>query len=150
MTDEQKAMYAGICTCYNTQLNLLQSRSWLFTLINLAGLPIITIRPVPGTFFYVSNVGFLLCYLWIAINRQSKRLVDYWESLLASIDPPETHLFVFRVFSGRLWEKANEPFAQNPFVRFIVQLRLDVFSYFFLYLWLFILGLSGLFFYGRS
>ena len=109
MTDEQKVMYTGICMCLTNEERLLWSRSQIFIIINLGALSFLGAQ-MPNSLLYrfVGIAGFVLFLFWSVINWKTQKMINYYQSCLASIEPKDTSLLVFRVFTGTEWKKANK------------------------------------------
>ena len=108
MTDEEKAMYTGICICRNAEVNLRWLRSQMLIFINVAALSFLgTQAATPALYPYIGGGGIALCLFWWIINRKTQQWINYWHQRLSMIDPPETDLLEFRMFSGTEWKKIN-------------------------------------------
>ncbi len=109
MTDEQKTMYTGICMCRNAELALFWQRNQLFTVINLAAIPLLAANPIKEFYGLIAVIGFLISTFWADINYRSREMIVYWHERLALIEPSEdSNLIVYRVFTGRDWEENIE------------------------------------------
>ena len=109
MTDEEKAMYTGICMSRNTEVTLRWSRSQMLIFVNLAALPFLNAPTTkPFTYYLLGVTGILLSGFWFLINWRTQKWIDYWQTRLALIDPPPSDLLEFRMFGGTAWEEANK------------------------------------------
>jgi len=95
----------------NNEVTLRWSRSVMLSFINGAGLSLLGAQlsnPVPMLYIILGIFGMSLCTFWRILNWKTQLWIDYWQSCLASMEPPPTELFVFRVFTGKEWEKVNK------------------------------------------
>lgn len=77
--------------------------------LNTAGLPFLNVPNATPLLYRILGVSFLfLCAFWMALNRTTQRWIDYWQGRLALIDPPESILAEFRIFTGTEWKKVNQ------------------------------------------
>jgi len=111
MTDDQKAMYTGICMSRNTEVTLRWSRSQMFIAINAVGFSFLATqigKPGIQPYYLILGVaGLSLGFFWLAINLKTQQWIDHWQSCLKTVEPPDKDLLVFRVFSGKSWESIN-------------------------------------------
>ena len=110
--EKRKAfMYTGTAMCRNNEVTLRWSRSSILSLINGAGFSLLGAQlsnPIPMLYLILGIFGMLLCAFWRILNWKTQFWINYWQSCLAKMEPPATELFVFRVFTGKEWEKVNK------------------------------------------
>ena len=102
-------MYTGIAMSRNYEVNLRWSRSQLLVAVNAIGLSFWGTHLDETKFYPVLGIaGVLLAIFWFEINHKTQQWINHWHSCLKEMEPPETELFVFRVFSGKDWAKLNK------------------------------------------
>src|SRR3989344_5175631 len=110
--EKRKAfMYTGIAMSRNNEVTLRWSRSSILSLINGAGFSLLGAQlsnHIPVLYLILGIFGMLLCAFWRILNWKTQLWINYWHSCLAKMEPPAPELFVFRVFTGKEWEKVNE------------------------------------------
>lgn len=102
LTEDQRMqmMSTGLCNCFCTERTLAWSRSQLLTIVSVAGLSPLLV-PVPIELRFVIIVfGFALSAFWYRLNQRSRERINYWRDCLARMEPAETFLTAFRVFTG--------------------------------------------------
>ena len=121
-------MYTGIAMCRNNEVTLRWSRSAILSLINGG---ILTFMGAQRTHFYlVLSLGIgaiILCAFWRLLNWKTQIWIDYWNSCLAKMEPPESDLLIFRVFTGTAWRKINKRPTFHNLLNFL--------PYAFIFLW---------------
>lgn len=103
LTEDQRMqmMYTGLANCFCTERDLAWSRSQLLTIVNLAGLPVLAAQQVPTALrWFVGWLGLALCIFWLFVNWRMRKRINYWQDCLIKMELAETHLLVFRVFTG--------------------------------------------------
>lgn len=113
LTEDQRMqmMYTGIANCYCNERTLGRSTSHMFTLVSLAGLPIlITQQEIPIMLrCFMALLGITISVFWLFVNRRIRNRINCWLSCLAKMEPIEAHLLVFRVFTGKQSETIRKP-----------------------------------------
>lgn len=109
MTDNQRAMYTGICICRNTEVAQRWTRTTLFFLIHSAALSFVVSRPqlTPRLFFWMSIVGLVLTGIWFLANWRTDQWIVYWQPRLAALEQTEAREGETGVFAGPDWEQIN-------------------------------------------
>jgi hypothetical protein len=103
LNDDQRmsAMFTGVANCFNVERTLGWSRSQLLAVLNVSALPLFATTTSIGLRYVIALVGVMLNLVWYyGVNRRSRKRVKYWQNCLAQMEPTETYLLVFRVFSG--------------------------------------------------
>lgn len=59
--------------------------------------------------YLIGVIGMGLCIFWLRANKRTQERINYWQGCLARTEPPESHLLVYRVFTGREWQKLSKP-----------------------------------------
>ena len=108
--DQRKMqMYTGLANFRNNEVSLRWQRSLLMIVLNTAGLPFLNIQTATPFLYQVLGVSFLLlCAYWLTLNWKTQLWINYWQGRLALVDPPESNLLEFRVFTGTEWERVNQ------------------------------------------
>jgi hypothetical protein len=104
LTEDQRMqmMCTGLFNCFCTERNLAWSRSRLIAVVNIAGLPVLAAPQVSTTLrYFVAGIGVLLCFFWLFVNQRMRVRINYWQDCLARMEPSETLLSAFRVFTGQ-------------------------------------------------
>lgn len=113
LTEDQRMqmVYTGVTNCYCTERTLGRSTSHMLTLVSLTGLPILAAVPqVPIVLrCSIGLLGIALSIFWLFVNRRIRNRINYWLSCLAQMEPTETYLLVFRVFTGKESETIRKP-----------------------------------------
>ena len=102
LTEDQRMqmMYTGLARCYVGERALTWSRSQLLTIVNLAALPILISQQVPLLLrITVGVTGVALSLFWHFVNLRMRKRINYWQDRLSEMEPAETFLIVFRVFT---------------------------------------------------
>lgn len=108
---EQKKMqmYTGAGNFRVGEVNLRWQRSLILIVVNTAGLPFLNTQTATPFLYQVLGVSFLfLCFFWLTLNWKTQKWIEYWQSKLALMDPPESDLLEFRLFTGTDWERVNK------------------------------------------
>lgn len=138
MTDDQRAMFTGVSMNYNTERSLFLTQNLILTMVNLAGVSALAVKPIPILAMVVASLGIMLSYPWLSTNFASGEMIRYWASCLATMErPEERRLITFRVFSGGEWEDVHERIERFSFLG-ITGPRLDFLPLFFSTIWLII------------
>src|SRR3990167_11483677 len=93
-------MYAGTAICFNGERGLGWSRSQLLTVINVSALPVFVATTSIDLRYVIAIIGVVLNAGWYLVNQRSRRRINYWQNCLARMEPPESYLLVFRIFTG--------------------------------------------------
>lgn len=111
LTDDQRMtmIYTGISMDFNTERTLGWSRSQMLTLVNLAGISLLTTALAIELTYMIEFFGMGFFAFWYQANRRTQRRIKYWEDCLAKTEPSQAELGVFRVFTGSEWNKVNKP-----------------------------------------
>ena len=108
--DQRKAMmYTGISMDFNTERNLAWSRSQMLTIISVAGVSIVTTAIAIELRYIIIFFGFGLVAGWYQANRRTQRRIKHWQDCLARMEPLESEIGVFRVFTGADWKDVSKP-----------------------------------------
>lgn len=132
LTEDQRMqmMDTGLANCFCAERSLTWSRSQLLTIVNLGGLPVLATQQVPVELrLFVGILGIGLCIFWIFVNRRMRKRINYWLDCLTDMEPDETNLIPFRVFTG----KKSETIRRPPRVYAI-----NLLPYMFLVIWVFV------------
>lgn len=137
MTDNERAMYTGLCICRNTEVAQRWARSQVFILIHSAGLSFIfaNTQSTSLLYFWSSLGGLALMIFWYFTNRRTTQLIVYWQSRLAEFEQSKTNPIEINVFTGKDWDR-----WANPWFPFHV--ILNILIAFFAILWLYALAKS--------
>lgn len=112
LTEDQRIqmMYTGLANCFCAERTLARSTSHMLTLVNLAGLPILAAPQVPILLrCSVGSLGIALIAFWLFVNWRMRNRINYWLNCLARMEPAETYLLVFRVFTGKQSDTIRKP-----------------------------------------
>ena len=74
--------------------------SQLLTLINSSALPLFVATQSENLRYAISFVAVMLNFVWYFVNWRSRKRVKYWQDCLFKMEPSETELGRFRVFTG--------------------------------------------------
>lgn len=103
LTEDQRMqmMYTGLANCFCHERVLGWSRNQLLTIINISSLPLFVATMSIEMHSMISVVGIVLNFFWYyAVNKRSRKRINYWQGCLEKLEPPEDYLLVFRVFTG--------------------------------------------------
>jgi hypothetical protein len=67
-----------------------------------------TQRATQDLFLVIAIAGVALCLFWLWINKRTQQYINYWQEVLSKIEPSDTNLLVFRVFTGTGWKTVNK------------------------------------------
>lgn len=107
MTNNQRAMYTGLCLCRSTEVGQRWARTQAFLLIHSATLTFTATRPQPtlSLLLSMSIFGLALVGIWFLANRRTDQWITYWESQLAVLEQAEPELVETPVFRGPAWQQ---------------------------------------------
>jgi len=120
LTEEQKehqeeeerrkgSWVTGVVACRNNQIALRWQISALLGAINSAVIPFwATQIHNPWVRFWTAIFAVFANTLWLFLNKKSQLWIDFWNSALARMEPPETEAGKFRVFSGLEWKEVSK------------------------------------------
>lgn len=114
LSEEQRMtmMYTGLANCFHGERALGWSRSQLLSAINFFALPLFAAIESTDLRYLVAGIATIINVVWFGANRRSRRRINYWQSCLAKLEPPEPYLYVFRVFTG----PDSQPITKPPMI----------------------------------
>ncbi|OHA26180.1 MAG: hypothetical protein A3C06_03590 [Candidatus Taylorbacteria bacterium RIFCSPHIGHO2_02_FULL_46_13] len=107
MNETQRLLYSSLISIRNNEANLLWTRNQLFFLINSAAFSLVITRigTVNWTYGLACFAGIILSILWFCVVIMAHRWIDYWDSVLASLETRESQARL--VFRGEEWENTR-------------------------------------------
>lgn len=127
-------MYTGLCNCLVAEGSFRWTRSQMLAIVNGAGIPLLIALMVSFNFYYVIGVvGIILCAFWFRANYRSQERIDFWRECLAGMEPAQSLLLVYRVFTSAKWKDLSKP----PLVPAV-----NALPYIFLVIWLGVLAIA--------
>lgn len=107
MTNNQRAMYAGLCFCRNTEVAQRWLRTQVFLLIHSAGLSFTLAQSQPTftLFFFMSLGGLVLAICWFLANWRTDQWIVYWQARLVEFEKAEPEPAEIKLFSGPEWDR---------------------------------------------
>lgn len=107
MTENQRAMYAGLCLCRNTEVTQRWARTQVFLLIHSAALSFTLTRPQTtfSILFWMGLGGLVLTGFWFLANRRTDQWIVYWQSCLMIFEQHEQEQAEIPIFSGPEYER---------------------------------------------
>ena len=116
MTDDQRAIHAGLIALHNVDVTLRWSRTGIFLLLHSAGLTLMVNQMdklEPESIMRLSLIGLTLAIVWVISSLQGDKYVGLRRQLIKQIEEKIDDRSIIRTY-GKEYEKAAPRIFTHP------------------------------------